>query len=103
LRTREDPNVKPIYTIETFVKEGTNPEGIREEILQVTGTAPQIHDNGTHIVANHKLDYEILKRIQDHPEVEEVTGTYMGSMASIGASHEHSTEESRRASLNRNY
>jgi len=45
----------------------------------------------------------LLKQIQDHPKVKEVTGTYMGSMASIGASHEPSTRESRRESQSRYY
>ena len=56
--------------------------------MRLTGTAPQLHDNSTQIVAHHKLDYELLKKIQDYPNIVEVKGTYMGSMASIGASHE---------------
>jgi hypothetical protein len=51
---------------------------------------------GIYLVAHHKLDYELLKEIQDHPKVKEVTGTYMGSTASIGASSEPSTASSRR-------
>jgi len=43
----------------------------------MTGMAPQFHDNATHLVAQHKLDYELLKQIQDHPKVIEVTGTFM--------------------------
>jgi hypothetical protein len=103
LRTREEPSVKPMYTVETFVEEGGDPEEIRNEIIRMTGTAPQFHDRATHIVAHHKLDYELLKQIQDHPKVKEVTGTYMGSMASIGASHDQSTAASKRESLSRNY
>jgi hypothetical protein len=66
--------------------------------MRITGTAPQFHDRRTHIVTHHKLDYDLLKQIQDHPEVKEVAGTYMRSMASIGASHEPSTHASRRES-----
>lgn len=80
LRLREDPSVKPMYTIETFVEDGGDPEEIRKEVIQMTGMAPQMHDNATHIMAQHKLDYELLKQIQNHPKVKEVTGTYMGSM-----------------------
>lgn len=47
-------------------------------------------------MANHKVDYEVLKQIQDHPQVQEVTGTYMGSMASIGASQEPSVQGGRK-------
>lgn len=90
LRLRKDPNARPMYTVEAFVKEGANAEEIRDEVMRLTGTAPQLHDNSTHIVAHHKLDYELLKKIQDYPNIVEVKGTYMGSMASIGASHEPS-------------
>ncbi|MGI0025298.1 MAG: hypothetical protein ACREA4_09165, partial [Nitrososphaera sp.] len=31
LRLRENPNVKPVYTIETWVEEGGDPEAIRNE------------------------------------------------------------------------
>ncbi|MGH9992287.1 MAG: hypothetical protein ACREBU_09725 [Nitrososphaera sp.] len=92
LRLRENPNVKPVYTIETWVEEGGDPEAIRNEVMRMTGMVPQIFDRSTHLVANHRIDYELLKQINDHPKVLEVTGTYMGSQASIGASHESSAE-----------
>jgi hypothetical protein len=41
---------------------------------------------------HHALDYDLLKYINDHPKVVEVRGTYMGSMASIGASLESSAD-----------
>jgi len=103
LRLREEPNTRPMYTVETFVEEGGDPEEIRQEVIRMTGVTPQMHDKATHIVAHHKLDYELLKEIQDHPKVKEVTGTYMGSMASIGASHEPSTQINRKESQSRNY
>ena len=103
LRLREEPDVKPMYTVETFVEDGGDPEAIREQVIRMTGVAPQMHDRATHLVANHRLDYELLKEIQDHPKVKEVTGTYMGSTASIGASHEPSTEYSRKQSQHRYY
>jgi hypothetical protein len=78
LHLRENPNDRPMYTIETFTEEGTNQEEIRNDIIQ-----------------NHKLDYDVLKYINDHPKVVEVKGTYMGSMASIGASYESSADAHR--------
>src|SRR5678815_1079693 len=45
----------PIYTVEVFTKEGTNPEKSKEHILQTTGTVPSIYDNGTHYVSTHPL------------------------------------------------
>ncbi len=103
LRLRDDPNTKPMYTIEAFVEEGGDSEEIRNEVIRLTGVTPQLHDRATHIVAHHKVDYELLKQIQDHPKVKEVTGTYMGSMASLGASHEPSTHDSRKDSQSRHY
>ena len=95
LRLRENPNDKPMYTIETFTEEGTNNEEIRNDVIQKTGMAPQFFDKGTHIVVHHKLDYDLLKYINDHPKVIEIRGTYMGSMASIGASYESSADTRR--------
>lgn len=103
LRLREEPDSKPMYTVETFVDDGSSTEEIRNEVIRATGTTPQFYDHGTHVVTHHKLDYELLKQIQDRQEVQEVTGTYMGSDASIGASHEPSTDANRRESQSRNY
>ena len=69
LHLRENPNVKPMYTVETFTEEGTNPEEIRNEIIRRTEMAPQFFDKGTHIVVHHQLDYDLLKYINDRPGV----------------------------------
>ena len=90
LRLREDPNDKPMYTMETFVEKETDSEEIRNEIIRDTGMAPQFFDKGTHVVVHHKLDYDLLKLMNDHPGVVEIRGTYMGSMASTGASYDSS-------------
>jgi hypothetical protein len=95
IRLRENPKAKPIYTIETFTEKGINTEEIRKEIIRNTEMAPQFFDKGTHIVVNHQLDYDLLKYINDHPKVIEIRGTYMGSMASIGASLESSADARR--------
>ena len=92
LRLRENPNYKPMYTVETFTEKGTNHEEIRNDVIRMTGMAPQFFDKGTHIVVHHELDYDLLKYINDHPKVIEIRGTYMGSMASIGASYESSAD-----------
>jgi hypothetical protein len=92
LRLRENPNDKPMYTVETFTEEGTNHEEIRNDIIRRTGMAPQFFDKGTHIVVHHALDYDLLKYINDHPKVVEIRGTSMDSMASIGASYESSAD-----------
>jgi hypothetical protein len=83
-----------MYTIETWVEPGGNTQAIRDQRLQMTGTAPQIYDKETHLVANHRIDYDLLKKIQDHPKVIEVKGIYMGSSSSIGSSQDSSGRNS---------
>jgi hypothetical protein len=78
----------PIYTVEVFTKEGTDPEKSKDHILQTTGTVPSIYDNGTHYVSNHRMTLEILKKLNDIDYVLEVMGDYTGSASSIGARHE---------------
>jgi hypothetical protein len=96
LRLRSEPDVKPMYTVESFMREGLDTEKIRSDVIRVTGMTPAFYDNRTHIVVHHKLDYDILKQINDFDDILEVTGTYMGSMASIGPSHEPSTHAHRK-------
>lgn len=89
LREQQDPNNAPIYTLEVFMKKGTNIEKVRDTILQRTGTIPSIHDEGTHIVATHKVTLDLLKFISENEDVLEITGDYSGGATSIGARHEH--------------
>jgi len=89
LKEQQDPNNAPIYTLEVFMKKGTNVEKVRDTILQRTGTVPSIHDEGTHIVANHKVTLDLVKFISENEDVLEITGDYSGGAASIGARHEH--------------
>jgi hypothetical protein len=78
----------PVYTVEVFTKEGTNPEKSKDHILQTTGTVPSKYDNGTHYVSTHRMTLEILKKLNDIDYVLEVMGDYTGSASSIGARHE---------------
>jgi hypothetical protein len=55
----------PLYTLETIIKPGQNTDDIREIIIKVTGMAPGFYLSGTKIVVTHKLNLELLKRIQD--------------------------------------
>jgi hypothetical protein len=89
LNERQDPNNAPIYTLEVFMKKGTDIEKVRDTILQRTGTIPSIHDGGTHIVATHKVTLDLLKFISENEDVLEITGDYSGGAASTGARHEH--------------
>ena len=89
LRLEQNPkDSAPIYTVEVFTKEGTNPEKSKDHIVQTTGTVPSIYDNGTHYVSTHRITLEILKKLNDIDYVEEVMGDYTGSASSLGPRHD---------------
>jgi hypothetical protein len=89
IRLQQDPeNPKPMYTVEVFTKDGTDPQKSRDHILKTTGTVPSIYDKGTHYVSHHRLNLHILKKLNDIDYVLEVMGDYTGSGASIGPQHD---------------
>jgi hypothetical protein len=89
LRLSEKPdNNPPVYTVEVFTKEGTNPEKSKERILQTTGTIPAIYDNGTHYVSTQRMTLDMLKKLNDIDYVLEVMGDYTGGASSIGPRHD---------------
>ena len=89
LRLSEKPdNNPPVYTVEVFTKEGTNPENSKERILQTTGTIPAIYDNGTHYVSTQRMTLDMLKKLNDIDYVLEVMGDYTGGASSIGPRHD---------------
>ena len=63
IREREQKN--PLYTLETILKPGQNTDDIRELIIRETGMAPGFYLSGTKLVVTHKLNLELLKRIND--------------------------------------
>jgi hypothetical protein len=85
----------PMYTLEVFTKNGTDPEKAKNYIFQKTG--PAVYDKGTHYVTNQKLTLEILKEISDSDDVLEITGEYSGSWGSIGPIHERGDQAHNRA------
>lgn len=85
LRQKKDKNMNPLYTLEVFIKPKTNTEELRNRIINETGMVPAFYDGGTHVVVAHKIDFKMLKRINDIDFVEKIKGTYAGGgMASIG-------------------
>ena len=89
LRISENPdNNTPVYTVEVFTKEGTNPEKSKEHILQTTGTIPAIYDNGTHYVSTQRMTLDMLKKLNDIDYVLEVMGDYTGGASSTGPRHD---------------
>jgi hypothetical protein len=55
----------PLYTLETILKPGQNTDDIRELIIRETGMAPGFYLSGTKVIVTHKLNLELLKRIND--------------------------------------
>lgn len=89
LRLSENPdNNAPVYTVEVFTIEGTNPEKSKERILQTTGTIPAIYDNGTHYVSTQRMTLDMLKKLNDIDYVVEVMGDYTGGASSTGPRHD---------------
>jgi hypothetical protein len=89
LREQEKSKVAPFYMVEVFTKPGTNSQAKRDLIFNKTGMIPAIYDNGTHYVANHRLNSEMLEQICKDEDVLEITGEYTGGIGGWGASHEH--------------
>jgi hypothetical protein len=85
---QEDPDTRPMYTVEVFTREGVDTAMARWYIFEKTGMMPAIYDHGTHFVTDQKLTLQILKEISDSDDVIEVTGEYSGSFASNGATYE---------------
>ena len=77
LDTKKNP--KPIYTLEIMIKPGQDTSRIREEIVRTTGTAPGCYLHGTKIIANHGLDLELLKFINDIDTVLSIKGSPYGA------------------------
>ena len=86
--SKNSDNNTPIYTVEVFTKEGTNPEKSKERILQTTGTIPAIYDNGTHYVSTQRMTLDMLKKLNDIDYVLEVMGDFTGGASSIGPQHD---------------
>ena len=68
-------SAKPVYTLEIVIKPGQDTSRIREEIMRTTGTAPGFYLQGTKIIANHGLDLELLKFINDIDAVVSIKGS----------------------------
>jgi hypothetical protein len=51
------------YMVEIFTKSGLDSERIRSMMLEKIGDSPEIYENGTQYVINHKLTLEMLKAL----------------------------------------
>jgi hypothetical protein len=90
LRMQEDPTYKdvgPMFTVEVFTKEGTNPEASKRHIVNTTGMVPSIYDKGTHYLTHMRLTPEILKKLNDFEYILVIMGDYTGTDASTVPRH----------------
>jgi hypothetical protein len=88
IRQLQNPEKQSMYTIEVFSNGSRSTDDVRNDILAATGSAPSIHDNGTHYVINSKVTLETLETIQKYPDVIEIKGEYTGGASSRGATHD---------------
>lgn len=88
LRQKQNPHEQLMYTVEVFTDGSRDAEDVKKTILANTGMVPEIYDNGTHYVVNHKITLETLEGIQKYPDVQEIKGDYSGTTASTGSAHE---------------
>jgi hypothetical protein len=63
LREKNDNN--PLYTLQVTLKPGQDTEAIRDLIMRETGMARGFYLHGTEVVVTHKLNLDLLKRIND--------------------------------------
>ena len=71
-----------IYTVEAILKPGQGTEVIRNEVIKATGMAPAFYLNGTKMIVSHTLDLDLLKRINDVPDVISLKGSKFSAGAS---------------------
>jgi hypothetical protein len=78
-----------LFSLEVLAKEGTSAEKARDYFIQKTGKVPAAYEKGTHFLVNVKLTFELLKDIQSYPEVEFMTGGYIGTTSTVQQTHLH--------------
>jgi hypothetical protein len=84
----------PMYTLEIFLKKNANIQEIRERVAKQTGQVATFYDQGTHMVAAHRITLEMLEEICRHDDVVEIKGTHIiRGAASIGPSHERTSHD----------
>jgi hypothetical protein len=87
----------PGYTLQVFLKEGTNTDSFRETIIKDFGVVPAFHKDeqyGEHAAIEHRVNFETLRYLSNFDEVIEIGGSRAGGgRASIGPRLERDTED----------
>ena len=87
----------PGYTLQVFLKEGTDTDSLREAIIKDFGVVPSFHKDeqyGEHAAIEHRVNFETLRYLSNFDEVTEIGGSRAGGgRASIGPRLERDTED----------
>ncbi len=89
---KKDP--APMYTLEVFLKTNKNLDRIKEALARKTGVSASFLENGTHMVAAHRITLQMLDEISKQDDVEEIKGTHIPrGTASMGAAFRRTRDE----------
>jgi hypothetical protein len=71
----------PFYIVDIRTESGTNQEKMKNMIFDKTGFLPSITENGTHYVANMRLNLELLRQFCEYEEgIVKITEDYTGGI-----------------------
>lgn len=90
-------NKDRMYSLQIIAKKGSDSEKARSYFISRTGKVPAAYEGGTHYVINVFPTLDMIKDIQNYPEVERITGDYTFGSSSVQLTHLHrgTDEESR--------
>lgn len=85
------------YTLQVFLKYGSNTDAFRETIIKDLGVVPAIHKDeeyAEHVDIEHRVNFETLHYLSNFDEVIEIGSSRAGGgRASIGPRLERDTED----------
>jgi hypothetical protein len=87
----------PGYTLQVFLKNGSDTDAFREMIIKDLGVVPAFHKDeefGEHAAIEHRVNFETLNYLSNFDDVIEIGGSRAGGgRASIGPRLERDTED----------
>lgn len=87
----------PGYTLQVFLKDGTDTDSFRETIIKDLGVVPGFHRDeevGGHAAIEHRVNFKTLKYLSNFNDVVEIAGSRSGGgRASIGPRLERDRED----------
>jgi hypothetical protein len=86
-------NKDRMYSLQIITKKGTDPQKARTYFLSRTGKVPGSYESGSHYVINVFPTLDMIKDIQNYPEVEHITGDYTFGSSAVHSIHMHRGED----------